>query len=242
MQSTVGSFASLVAALIAPPRCPLCLAVAEPGRPLCPQCWRAIRRAPLGTNESNRSVLDAAFAAFDYSGSVSEIVKAFKYRGVVSLAAVMSDAASRRLPRCFLTPDAVLVPAPSHPASHRARGFNPAALFTKALAKHHGLTLADQLMRDGSRPPQAQLSRADRLTMPDDAVSLRSAGLRPWRANPLAEFPTNVVVCDDVTTTGVTLEVCAYAIRERYGLHDRLVQIKGLAFASARQASPSHGG
>ncbi len=242
MHDAAYSRASRFAALFIPPRCSLCLATTEPDQPLCTQCQQRARLTPPGAIQLNHSGLDAAFAAFDYAGTVSEMVKALKYRGAVALAGVMSEMASRRLPSDFLAPGAVLVPAPSHPASHRARGFNPAALFAKALANRHGLAFADQLARDGSRPPQAKLSRAERLTMPDDAVRMRYARLRPWRRNPLAEFPPNVVVCDDVTTTGVTLEVCAFAIRERYGLEDRPVQIKGLAFASARQTSPSHGG
>jgi predicted amidophosphoribosyltransferase len=112
------------------------------------------------------------------------------------------------------------VPVPAHPARRRSRGFNQAALLAHEIAAICELEVHDCLVRDSGVAPQATLSRAERLMLPRDSIRVESikpeAKKRTTIRKSLAELPTKVVLLDDVTTTGVTLEVCASAIRERY--------------------------
>jgi predicted amidophosphoribosyltransferase len=155
----------------------------------------------------------ATFAAFPYEGAVRPLIAALKFRGAVAVAGELAELMRPRLPGWFH--DASwLVPVPAHPERRRQRGYNQSLLLANALARGTEMGVLDCLRRTAIAPPQSQLSRAERLKLPSHAITVDPRALRHQTANALAEFPTKVVLCDDVVTTGVTLEVCAQAIRD----------------------------
>ncbi len=95
----------------------------------------------------------------------------------------------------------IAVPVPLHRRRQRARGFNQAA----ELARHLELPALLALTRVRATPSQTDLPAARRHANVRDAFALRRGidvhGLR-------------VVLIDDVSTTGATLESCARVLRE----------------------------
>ena len=91
----------------------------------------------------------------------------------------------------------VCVPVPLHPARMQARGFNQAA----ELAKHLGPPVAHALRRVRRTVSQTDLPAARRHANVRDAFALRR---RSVSVNGAA-----VVLVDDVSTTGATLDACA---------------------------------
>lgn len=235
-------------ALVVPPRCVCCGGPAAPGAFLCGTCREALGRLPAGTpaRRGGGGALAGHFAAFPMAGPARDLVHALKFRGLPAAAGPMAELLSRRLPAKFLA-DALLVPVPAHPVRHRARGFNQSALLAQRLAEMHGLPVFDCLARGAGGGPQTGRSRSERLLLPDDAFFLRETGSKMRRRPPLTcagslddrmkflhkgyskptQFPTNVVLMDDVATTGVTLEVCAKAIRTRFQS-----KVRAVTFAS----------
>ena len=100
-----------------------------------------------------------------------------------------------------------VVPVPLHRSRRRERGFNQAA----DLARHLRLPVVEALARVRPTPPQAQLTAAERRRNLDDAFAPSSAAHRLGGAT--------VVLIDDVSTTGATLDGCALALR-RAGIAD----------------------
>jgi ComF family protein len=106
-----------------------------------------------------------------------------------------------------------LVPVPLHPRREWIRGFNQAALLADGL----GPPVVPLLRRVVHTPPQVDLPAAERHRNVRDAFALRHAAPRLQR--PLAgtraavELPARVVLIDDVTTTGATLDACARALK-----------------------------
>lgn len=190
--------------LIAPPLCAGCSLPCAPTQWVCPGCSRELEllRRSIPADSAGPPQ-----AAFEYRGVARRLVTALKFEGAVALAGEMAEAMLGALPECPARGD-VLVPAPAHPRHQRRRGFNHARLLADALAERSGASVVDCLRRDGSRPPQSELDRAGRLAMPRGAIDCE-----PRQLERIVQ--TNVVVCDDVTTTGVTLELCAQAIRDR---------------------------
>jgi ComF family protein len=94
-----------------------------------------------------------------------------------------------------------VVPVPLHPSRRRERGFNQA----RDLARHLGLPVVEALARVRSTAPQAQLSAAERRRNLEGAFATTRHAARLIGAT--------VVVVDDVSTTGATLEGCALALR-----------------------------
>lgn len=206
-------------ALVAPPRCTACGRDCEPDRWICIDCVLELRSKPSGHG-----------AAFVNEGIARELVLALKFQGRVALAREMAQLMHERMGGVLASAEWI-VPAPSHPQRRRQRGYEPATLLARSLAELTGIRCVECLARDGSRRPQSELTRRQRLSLPPATITVSSRALRQAGIDPLAEFPTNVVLCDEVRTTGVTLEVCAQAIRDRQpGAGHR--QIRSLTFAS----------
>ncbi len=225
-------FIGRAAGLLAPPRCIACDSPAPIGAVLCGACTAKIESLPTGFGGGGRSWTPPAdagraalFAAFPMEWPARDLVHALKYRSAVAVAAEMARLIAARVPPGMLD-GALLVPVPAHPAHQRLRGYNQSLLLARELARTENLPFCDCLERTASSPPQTGLPRAKRLALDPAAFRARSRPISHPRKS--AEFPTNVVLLDDVVTTGVTLEVCAFAIRRRFGS-----EVRALTFAGA---------
>ena len=179
---------------ITPPCCRTCgdplpawrlLSVSEA---LCPRCRR--HDAPISL----------ARAIGPYEGSLRSIVHALKYDGRPTIARGLA-ARMREAGADVLAGADLIVPVPLHSSRERARGFNQA----RELARHLGGPLADAVARTRRTPPQAELP-----------ASRRHANVRgafEWRAAVPVKGLTLVLV-DDVSTTGATLQACARRLLE----------------------------
>ncbi len=201
-------------ALLVPPRCAVCGAPGlGAGEPLCAACRRALPwlgaalcercalPSPCGTCAARGAAFAAAWAAVSYSGIARDAVRALKLSGARPLAGVMAAQIATGAPRALLC--GTLVPVPAHPVRERARGFDPAALLTRALARRTGLPLLDALRRDGGGAArQVGAARDERLKPGRVGVHARCSA------------PAQVLLVDDVHTTGATLDACATCLRE----------------------------
>jgi ComF family protein len=203
-------------ALAVPPRCAACRA---PGRRaggvLCGACRRALPWLPAGRCPrcalplpcgrrcpAAGAAFDAAWAAVAYEGVARDVLHALKFSGARPLAGVMAAQIAATAPAGALAGDRVIVAVPAHPGRRRARGYDPADLLARALARRSGLPLAPVLRRGGGAARQVGASRDVR----------RAPGRLAIRATRSA--PPAVVLVDDVHTTGATLEACALALRQ----------------------------
>lgn len=212
-------------ALVAPPRCATCDSPAVSGAVLCGACESAIAELPLGSSQlRSGGALSLHFAAFPMIWPARDLVHALKYRSAVAVARPMAELIAARAPAALLE-GAALIPVPAHPTRLRQRGYNQSELLARELARECVLSVFDCLSRSAASPPQTGLPRSRRLALDPATITARSRPLR--RPKNAAHFPTNVLLLDDVVTTGVTLEVCALAIRRRFGS-----EVRALTFAS----------
>lgn len=210
---------------LAPPLCDRCgdplPATRADERALCTRC----RRLPRA--------IDRGRAAGLYEGSLRDIVHAFKYEGRRSLAAPLAALMRRQADRAgdLLNGVDVAVPVPLHWRRERARGFNQAADLAHAL----GLPVLHALRRVRATKAQADLPAARRHKNVRDAFALRKPR---WvvrvRATPAGEGVSAnavkgplgrvvdvrsalrdacVLLVDDVSTTGATLDACARVLK-----------------------------
>jgi len=99
-----------------------------------------------------------------------------------------------------------VVPVPLHWRREYHRGFNQA----RELAKHLGRPIIDVLVRKRHTRPQVELAADRRRENVETAFGLRRPLFRTLRSIEGAR----VVIVDDVSTTGATLEACARVLKE----------------------------
>jgi ComF family protein len=143
-----------------------------------------------------RPAVTLARAIGPYEGSLRAIVHALKYQArqtvAVPLALRMRAAGGE-----VLTGADAVVPVPLHRSRERRRGFNQA----RELARHLGLPMVDGLSRVRKTAAQADLPAARRHANVRGAFATRVP-------NEVLKGLTLVLV-DDVSTTGATLNACA---------------------------------
>jgi len=180
---------------LTPPLCDVC------GDPLC--TWRTpvdgIARC-VRCRRARRAV-DRARAIGAYDGSLRAIVHALKYDGRRCLAWPLADLMQQR-GGDILSGVEVAIPVPLHWSRRKQRGFNQSA----DLARHIGVPVVHALRRVRATAPQVELPAARRHKNVSGAfVATRAAS---------SMRNSTVVLIDDVTTTGATLEACARALKE----------------------------
>lgn len=165
----------------------------------CPRC----RRAPRAVARSR--------AVGPYETSLRAIIHALKYDGRRSLALPLA-ALMRSHGQDVLGDADCVVPVPLHPGRRRTRGFNQAA----DLAAHLGLPVTPALRRVKRTPAQTGLPAARRRRNLRGAFALAPGRWGRWRVLVDARRQIEgrcVVLVDDVTTTGATLDACARVLR-----------------------------
>ena len=176
---------------IMPPLCPRC------GRPqssgiLCPSCvsWRA--------------EIDGIRSPFRFDGVTRQAVYQLKYRNLRALAAPLAQLLNDYLITNPM-PGEVLVPVPLHRKRLRERGYNQSSLLAREIGKLTNLPVADDcLIRQRHALPQAKTSTVDeRHSNVTNAFASRDERLRGKQ----------VLLVDDVATSGATLDACAAALK-----------------------------
>jgi ComF family protein len=138
-----------------------------------------------------------------FQGGARELVHGLKYQHQSVLAEPMADLLFRFLEKEPLPAD-VVVPVPLYSRRQRVRGYNQSALLAGALARRAGLPLDDRaLVRVRSTASQAKTGNAD-----ERRVNV--SGAFECRGRQLAG--KRVLLVDDVSTTGATLDACAQAL------------------------------
>jgi ComF family protein len=212
----------LAAALLAPV-CAVCNAILdEPLRGcVCMDCWGSVHLItppvcdacgdplprplqPCSHGERER-IVDRARAAGEYDGVLREIIHALKYSGRRSLAAPLA-AQMRTRGRELLDCADYAVPVPLHWRREYQRGFNQA----RELARHLGIPLVDALERRRHTRAQVELSADRRHANVEGAFAVRRSLLR--RAPSIRGL--KVLLVDDVSTTGATLDACAQTLKD----------------------------
>ena len=212
--------------LIVPPVCLACQAALSAHHALCAACWRDVTfiRAPLcermgiplpfetgGPTVSAAALAappdyDRARAAAHFSGTARRLVHGFKFSDKqevrVLLGSWLLSAAHELLGDAH-----VIVPVPLSRRRLFWRKFNQAAILSHEIGRRSGLPVSTGVLRRRrATRPQVGLTRAQRRSNVDGAfgVAKRKRALIAGQ---------NVLLIDDVITTGATVNACARALK-----------------------------
>lgn len=199
---------------------PLCVHCGAEGSLFCETC--AGSAAKLGTDEVCRRcalpsrtgtceacfaeplALNRAVAAFIYQDEVRDAVTALKYRDIRAIAPRLAGLMADALPESMRRDTDVIVPVPISGRRMRARGFNQSELLAKKIAELTGIEVrTDLLARSSDGEPQARA----------ESIEERAANVRDAFEVPGAVHDLNMLLIDDVMTTGATLNSCAATLK-----------------------------
>jgi ComF family protein len=180
--------------------CNLCGLPGGPADVLIFQCAGCIQHPP-------RFALTRSYG--EYGGALRELVHLLKYNGMIPLATPLGErlasVAETPLWREEFASCQAVVPVPLDPARLRSRGYNQAELLGRVVARRLRLPLlpARTLRRVRATSTQAGLTRPQRRENVRGAFAAEGALVKDRQ----------ILLIDDVMTTGATLDCCAAALR-----------------------------
>ncbi|MFC1932071.1 ComF family protein [Chloroflexota bacterium] len=176
---------------VMPPLCPRC-GRPQPSGILCPSCvsWQA--------------EIDGIRSPFRFDGVMRQAIHQLKYKNLRALAVPLAQLLNDYLVTNPM-PGEALVPVPLHRKRLRERGYNQSSLLAKELGKLTNLPVVDDcLIRQQPTLPQARTSTVEeRQSNVADAFACCNQRLRDKQ----------VLLIDDVSTSGATLDACAVALK-----------------------------
>lgn len=206
-----------LAQTLLPQRCLLCGA-ASGKAPLCPDCHHDLPRhtmpscpvcalpTPLGEVcgqcLQHPPAFDATHSAFTYDFPMDALLKALKYRGLLTAADIVADELADMLQNH--PPPDMLLPMPLHPQRLQERGFNQAVEICRKLVKRNDYHLAlDSVIRVRHSEPQASLPLAQRAKNVKGvfAATQDLSGKSVW-------------IVDDIMTSGASLNELAKTLKK----------------------------
>ena len=192
--------------------------LAPVGSPACPLCGGL---SPDGGRCSScegwRADIDGIMAPYRFEGPLRDAIHQMKYNNLRAIADDLAELLKVYALEKGTVAD-VIVPVPLHPRRLRERGYNQSALLARALGGKLGVPVDESgLIRDRYALPQA-----------------RTRSIEERRRNVLGVFgcrdtrfeSKRVIVVDDVTTSGATMNACAAALKSKGA-----AEVRGMALA-----------
>ncbi len=207
--------------LLYPPKCPFCGRILERGE----EGWCASCQEELPWTEPNEAkaveFCDVCLSPLWYRDSVREGVHRYKFGGGRGHAKLFGQLMAQCLQDRWEKRADLITWAPLHPKRRRKRGYDQAELLARRVGELTGLPVENTLEKIRATAVQSQ-------TGGDEVRKANVQGA--YRALPGLDLTgKQIILIDDVATSGATLAECASALRQAGA-----GSIVALTFARAR--------
>ena len=172
-------------------------------QPYCSICAWPGRRGVCSRCTASPPAIGRIGAPYLFEGAVREMVHSFKYGNFRAAAPTLGALMADHLKRDPMSAG-VLMPVPLHGGSERQRGYNQAELLARAIAREGGTPLESRALRRTKKtPPQVSM----------DGYAQRIGNIQGAFGCDGDLRGVNVLLIDDVVTTGSTMSACAQALK-----------------------------
>jgi ComF family protein len=177
------------------PKCQICSQHLKENKQFCPQC------------EVKKPCFDSVSAVFSYNDAIAKLIHGLKYYDQTILARKFGKMIADEI--IDAKKYDIIIPIPLNKKRLRSRKFNQSALLCKEIVKSHKNLkfIPNLLLRSKFEKAQAQLSRAQRLQNLSDTFTFNQKFLGKIKGK-------NILLIDDVMTTGSTLQNCALILKK----------------------------
>jgi ComF family protein len=198
--------------IIIPSICPGCgKTLCTSHIPVCDKCYAKIFGTPFLASHYSEFIQEI-LSCFPYSGLIKSCIKEYKYRKSIELEKLFISIIKR-----FLSsrPDNLagidhIVPVPISRSIIKKRSFDHAEHLAAIVSRLTNIPLSPgYLIKTRDTPHQASLSGKDRINNLEDSFSICNDG---YFKN------SGILLIDDVTTTGTTLNKCAIELHKSRAL------------------------
>jgi ComF family protein len=199
---------------------------------LCLQCINNLPATNFAIHAGNpiektfwgRIPIAAAHSQYYFSKSslVQQLMHQLKYKGNTAIGNYLGELMGKAILQSnrFANIDA-LVPLPLYPDKERKRGYNQAAVICKGMADVMQLpVINNNVIRRRPTETQTRKHRTERWQNVEDSFMV---------TNPAALSGKNILLVDDVITTGATIEACGSAILQ---CNDTTIFVASIAYTS----------
>ncbi len=189
--------------LLFPKKCVNC---GKLGSYVCEKCEVGLWEKEQVANSKLPIALDGLVSLWAYEGIAKKIIKQAKYKFYYDCLSELIVKSSWFIERPdYVSFDTMVVPVPLWPGRERERGFNQAKIISRSLGKILKLETKEVLIRVRDTGRQVGRSRVERLEAMKGAFEI----------NPKFETlnPKQVLLVDDVWTTGATMGECAKVLK-----------------------------
>lgn len=195
--------------------CQKCIQDIKQSDLVCPFCERLSLGGVVHPICKRRYGLDGLWYLGIYEDPLRKAIQKLKYKFVTELADVLVDLTLEYWARYspFLLEEIkkgrgagwIVTSVPLHKKRQNWRGFNQSELLAKIFAQKLGLKYESCLIRSKNTKQQAKLASHLRKQNIKNAFSLAISDLRP---------SINIILIDDVWTTGSTLKECCLILKK----------------------------
>jgi ComF family protein len=178
------------------------------GRPLISEQGQCLQCREGEATPEKAHVFDGVFSIFPYAGKYRKLLGSYKFGKRLSIGNFFADRvleAAEQLP--LNAKERVFIPVPPRPGKIHKTGWDQVAYLGSRLRKM-GLCIRPCLKRLPSKS-QKELNKADRKTNLKGKILCLPESL----AGNKGPVPREVIIFDDVITTGATLDSCATALK-----------------------------
>jgi ComF family protein len=146
-----------------------------------------------------------AFAHFTDDGLLQHLMHGLKYQHKKEIGTYLGKLLGQRLLETgWCLEIDLIIPVPLHPKKEAARGYNQSMAIAEGIAQLTGWQVSgDILLRARETESQVKKWRDERVKNMEGAFIIKNA---------YALKNKHILLCDDVLTTGATLEACALAL------------------------------
>lgn len=192
--------------LLFPPKCVFCRSLLPDGESdLCPRCRRELPWLSGPAAEQKPEFITLAVSPLRYEGAVRDSFHRYKFYGQTAYAGAYGRLVAGCVRAHLDEPCELITWAPLSRRRKRERGYDQAQLLARAAADELALPLCPTLEKIRDTAPQSGL---------EENSARRANALGAYRCtDPGAVSGKQVLLIDDVITSGATASECARVLR-----------------------------